>query len=59
MINITKNLDSAFYSVYRPIIVTGYDTDADTAFLRGELLIETPMWSGTYVSTGIMMNGYE
>jgi hypothetical protein len=59
IITIIKNTDSAFYSVYRPIIVSAYDSSADTAFLRGELLVETPIFSGNYVSSGIMINGYE
>ncbi len=59
MITIIQNLDSTFYSVYRPIIVKCYDNSSDTAFLRGELLVETPMLSGNYVGSGIIINGYE
>tara|TARA_R100000544_G_C2227121_1_gene61582 strand:+ start:3759 stop:5162 length:1404 start_codon:yes stop_codon:yes gene_type:complete len=59
MITIIKNLDSTFYSVYRPIIVKCHDASSDTAFLRGELLVESPLFSGTYVASGIIINGYE
>tara|TARA_B110000285_G_scaffold223698_1_gene279550 strand:- start:1025 stop:2401 length:1377 start_codon:yes stop_codon:yes gene_type:complete len=59
MITIIHDTNSAFYSVYRPIVIKGYDNDSDTAFLRGELLVETPMLSGNYVTTGSIINGYE
>jgi hypothetical protein len=59
MITIIHDTNSAFYSVYRPIIIKCYDADTDTAFLRGELLVETPLLSGNFVSTGIIINGYE
>lgn len=54
----TKNAHRGFYSAYRPIELTVYDASVDTAFIRGELFIESPLLSGTFVSTGIMINAY-
>lgn len=59
MITIIKNTDAEFYSAYNPIIIQAYDASSDTAYLKGELFVETPMGSGNYASTDIIINGYE
>ena len=58
-ITIIHNTSSKFYSVYRPIIIKAYDNSSDTAFLRGEILIESSINTGIFASTGILINGYE
>jgi len=57
-LSITQNIYTLFNSVYRPIIVKARDTDPGTAYLRGELFMETGPCSGTFASTGVLMNGY-
>ena len=54
----TENAHKAYYSAYRPIPLTVHDSSSDTAFMRGELFIEAPLLSGTFKSTGIMINAY-
>ena len=52
-------INNVYYSTYRPIVAEFMDNDADTAFVRGELYIETTPGATTYVSTGILINAYE
>jgi hypothetical protein len=53
-----ENAHKGYYSTYRPIELTVHDASNDTAFMRAELFIETPLLSGTFESTGIIINAY-
>ena len=59
MITITGNVNQLYNTTYRPILISAADSSNDTAFLRAELHIEDGWLSNTFVSTGIIMNGYE
>jgi len=52
-------INNVYYSTYRPILAEFMDNDADTAFLRGELFMETTPGASTYASTGILINAYQ
>ena len=58
MIKIKWDTTRHWKSTYRPISIGVEDTDSDTAYCRAELYIKFPTTS-TYVSTDILINGYE
>lgn len=58
-ISFVKNTTRTFLSAYRPIDIWAYIADPDVAYLRGELFIEQNFGVNNFVSTGVVMNGYE
>jgi len=58
-ININGNFTRHFYSVYRPILLTAYHSQANTAFLRAELFVNRNNGSGNWEATGCLMNAYD
>lgn len=58
-LQITKNIDRAFYSVYRPILVQVKDLDSTAAFLTATIERKTAFNSNNYQTTGITFNAYQ
>jgi len=58
-ISFSKDLTRNFYTAYRPIILEIQCGDPDVAFIRGELFMKPTAGSGSWVSTGVLINAYQ
>ena len=58
-ITFLKNTTREFLSAYRPIDIWAYISDSDVAYLRAELYMEKDYGQNNFISTGVLINGYE
>jgi len=54
-----KDFRRTWYTAYRPIICQVLDLVGNIAYLQGDIQRETWLGSGSWVSTGMLVNGYQ